>query len=403
MNFSGLVLDGTNYSSGFGAPEMGLTPRELERNAQVLAGMLDTFASTGRQLAHDRKLTRDSIYATGNAFVTGELELPNFDLNQPLTGITHVRDIDNIVGGGWVDKTSNFFVDYASAGTNQYGLMGVDTNVIPTIQGNVSKELYSVFRFAYSVRIPVISEARMAMIPRSLQEILQDGLRLTYDKMLDDNAYFGLTPVGTKGIVNQPTTLNGSTASTVYKVYSAANGAGSSRLWADKTPDQILVDFNDFLTAIIANTNYAVSAMGSSTPLNVEALPDHVLMPWPLFSQLNTRLISSAGSQSILTYLKENNICKANGVDLKIVPCRQCNSAGDDVVTPATSSGRIVAYKRNRKFIHYNETVPLTRLMTMPDANTLSYISQYVASVGQVKVLYYQAMGYLDGAVLPSS
>src|SRR5690606_17079486 len=125
------------------------------------------------------------------AFVQGELEKPDFNLNQPLTSVTWPRDIVAKTGGGFVDFTSNFLVDYGTSGADQFGLMGVDTNNLPTIQANVTKGVYQVNRFGYIVRVPLISSQRMQMVGRSLEQMLQDGLRLNYDKMLDQNTYFG--------------------------------------------------------------------------------------------------------------------------------------------------------------------------------------------------------------------
>lgn len=351
-----------------------------QKGADALGQFLDRYTP-------DRGLfAKDSAAATGGAFVQGELEKPDFNLVEPLSNFTWPRDIPYVTGGGFVDYTSNFFVDYATHGANQYGLMGVDTNNLPTIQANVTKDLYKVFRFGYLVKIPLISQRRFEQVGRSIENLLQNGLRLNYDLMLNDNAYKGLDPVGTKGLLNQSTTLNTGSESTVLLKYASADGSGSSRKWANKTPSQILSDLDGLLEAIWAHAEY--SPVG---------LPNHVGLPPAEYARLNREVISTAGSVSILTYLKENNIVTAQGGKLEIVPMRQTIDAGTALVSGETSSGRVVAYRNEESCLHFDETVPLTRVITQPDANSMSYISGYVSSVGQLKLLRYQTIGYMDG------
>lgn len=360
---------------------MVLDSRAMSRGADALGELLDRYTP-------DRALyVGDANPATGGAFLQGELEQPDFNLNEPLFNVTWPRDIPYKTGGGFIDYTSNFFVDYATTGANQYGLMGTDTNNLPTIQANIDKDLYRVYRFGYIVRVPLISQQRMQMVGRSLEDVLQKGLRLNYDLMLNDNGYLGLDPVGTKGLLNQATSLNAASTTAVYLTYAAANGSGSSRKWKDKTADQILLEFNTFLEQIWANGQYAPDAM-----------PNHVILPPEVIADLTIRLISTAGSASIMTYLKANNIAKTMyDIDLVIVPARQTIDIGTALVSGETSSGRMVAYRNEMDRLHFDETVPLTRLLTQPSAEQAAYLNLYVASVGVLKILYFQTIGYMDG------
>lgn len=352
-----------------------------QRGADALGRMLDRFTPQ-RNL-----FVKDASPASGGAWVQGELEKPDFNLNEPLTSVTWPRDIPYVTGGGFVDYTSNFFVNYGTAGANEYGLMGVDTNNLPTIQQNVEKDVYPVNRFGYIIKVPLISQQRMQSVGRSLEDILQSGLRLNYDKMLDQNGYLGLPNIGVKGLVNQPTALNSlGNGRVVWRQNSPANGTGNSRKWVDKTPDQILTDFNNLLTQIWTNAQY-----------DDDGMPNHIGLPPQVYANLNTRLVSTAGSQSILTYLKTNNIAANRGINVEIVPMRQCNEAGEPLVSGTTSSGRMVAYRNDTKRLHFDETVPLTRLITQPSAEQVAYLNTYVASVGILKILYFQTIGYMDG------
>src|SRR6267378_2127585 len=60
--------------------------------------------------------TTDAAIAGGMAFLQAELEKLDPKVREPLTSVTWMRDIPVKSGGGWVDFTSVFSVDYGIAG-----------------------------------------------------------------------------------------------------------------------------------------------------------------------------------------------------------------------------------------------------------------------------------------------
>jgi len=323
-------------------------------------------------------MTLDSgSVATGQAFLQGELEKLNPVINEPLMSVTWPRDIVVKTGGGYVDFTSNFFVDYGTAGANQYGLIAGETNNLPLIQGNVSKDVFPVFTFGYIVKVPFLDQARMTQVGRSLENILTNGLRKNYDKTLDQNVYLGFPNVGTFGIVNNPG---------VTQTVAPLNSGATSRKWRDKTPTEILDDVNSLINLTWAQSEYDLTGMAN-----------HILIPPDDFNYINGTLVSNAGNMSILAFLQQFNTAKAQGRDLVIAPCRQCIDAGDAVASGEATSGRMVAYVNAEDRLCFDETVPLTRIITQPSAEQVAYLSTYVAKVGVVKFLYFQCAAYMDG------
>ena len=176
--------------------------------------------------------------ASGQAFLVSELEKRDPLIRQPLSSITYPRDIPVVVGGGWVDYASAMSVSYGlSGGSGESPIMAGGANGLPVVQANTEKGLYKAHAFAAVLRVMFQDMQRANYIGRSLDQLLQQGMRLAYDKHMDENVYMGFSRYGTTGLLNNPDAVH----TTV-----AANGAATpSTKWADKTPDQILQDTNN--------------------------------------------------------------------------------------------------------------------------------------------------------------
>ena len=308
---------------------------------------------------------------TGMAFLVGELEKRDPKLLEPMTSTTWQRDIVAQTGGGWVEYSSNYFVDYATTGANKRGIIGGQTTAIPVLQANITKDNFRVFTWSNIVKVPFVDQQKLAGIGRSLDQIYDQGLRLNYNKTLDENVYTGFAEYGTEGLVNN---------SNVVASMAANNAAGTSREWKDKTPDEILYDVNTAITNAWANSGYDNSG-----------IPNHIGLPPLLYSYILSTKVSNAADKSILNYLLENNIAKANGVDLQIVPMRQLIGVGTG------QTNRMIAYVNREDRVTFDITVPLSRVLTQPSVEHMAYLSAYAGQIGQVKFLYTQCVEYVDG------
>ena len=308
--------------------------------------------------------------ATGMAFLVGELEKQDPRLLEPLTSITAPEDITMKPGGGWVSNVSNVFVDYATTGNDEDAIVAGETTNIPVSQANLTKDLFKVHTFAEALRVPLLDENKLQQIGRSLSQILDDGLRLNYNKILDRNVYLGISKTGTYGLVNNPSVTNG------Y----VATGAASSRLWANKTPDEILYDIN-----------YAINYTWAQSEYDLTGMATDILIDPTNYADICSRKVSTAGNVSILTYLLENNIAKNQGRKLNIKPRRWCIGKGTAVTQ------RMVCYVNAENRINMHSTVPLSRAMTAPNTQSMSYETVFTAQFSQVIPLYLQCILYQDG------
>lgn len=313
-----------------------------------------------------------SAVSSGLAFLVSELEKMDPLLREPLTSTTYPRDINIESGGGWVEATSAFNVEYGVTGGQADGIGGVQNN-IRRIQADFSKDLYKVMPYEVAMSVKIQDQLRGAVTGRSIEQVYDDGIRLDFDKYMDINTYLGQSQYGTTGIVNDPN----------ITAVSVAQGASKQTTWKSKTPEEILQDINN-----------AILDAWKAAQYDNSAIPNHILIDPANFAYLNMTPLTVAGVQggiSIMKYLTENNIAAQKGVDLFIGECRFCEGAGSG------STNRLVAYRNEKRFVGMDVPVPMSRVMTQPNIQTASYDSLYMANVGQVKIHYYEPFIYRDG------
>lgn len=308
--------------------------------------------------------------ASGGVFLASELEKLNPKIHEPLTAVTYQEDMPFSPGGGWVDFTSNFFVDYGTVANDEDSIIGTNTTDIPVSQANVTKDVSKVWTFAEALKYSYIDMQKSRQVGRDIQKLMDGGLRLNYNKMLDKNTYKGIAKLETYGLVNNPD---------VSSQLAALNEAGTSRLWKDKSGQEILDDINTLAESIFAASEYDPSG-----------IPNHFLIPVEDMIYIS-RPMTIAGCNSILEYVKENYFGNNYGVELVIKGRRWCTGVG------AGSTNRMVAYRYDEDKVVTDITVPLMPVMTQFVPTQVSYVTPYVSQVGQVKFLYLQTIGYVDG------
>ena len=312
----------------------------------------------------------DAATASGMAFLTGELEKLDSKVREPLTSVTWQRDIVAKTGGGWVEFTSTFDMDYGTAGPNQKSIVGSGTTSVPVMQVNTNKNLFKVFTWMHAMQVPFVDQAKLKQIGRNLEDLLDKGIRLNYNKTLDENVYTGFTDLGMTGLLNDANVVTGTVDA----------GTGGDTEWEEKTADEILQDINTALVEAWEAAEY-----------DIKGMPNHILIPPAQYAYITLHKVSDAGNISIMEYLMQNNIAKNQGVTISIEPCRWCTGAG------TSSSDRMMVYVNDEDMVNFDITVPITRAMTQPSIERAAYLTLYAAQIGQVKFNYYQPVRYYDG------
>lgn len=308
--------------------------------------------------------------ASGGAFLASELEKRDPLIRKPLTSITYPRDIPIETGGGWVDYVSAMSVAYGLTGGSGSGAVQAGgSNGLPVVQANVDKGLFKAHVFAVTLRVMFQDMQRANFIGRSIDQMLTDGVRMSYDKHNDQNVYMGLTEYGTTGLLNNPDV----TETTV------ADGAKGNGNWITKTPAEILNDVNTAITQTWAQAEY-----------DLDALPNHILLPYEQYTHILNTPVSDLAAKSIYDYIMENNVASKNGGNLFIGATRWCKGAG------AGDTDRMVVYCNHKRFVKLDELVPLNRVMSSPNVENVCYDTAYMANVSEVQVFYPQTMMYWD-------
>lgn len=304
--------------------------------------------------------------ASGQAFLTGELEKRDMLVRTPLTSFTYTRDIPIRVGGGWAEYVSAMNVGYGITGGSGDNLVqAASVDGIPLVQANFGKDLWKTHIISAGTRIFWVDMQRGNMTGRNLDTLLRDGLRMTYDKHMDENTYVGFARYGTTGLINNAD-VTVTSASTTF-----ANAT---------SPDDILDIINTAILDAWAAAGY-----------DLDAIPNHIIMPYEQYNYIATTRIGQLAEKTILTFLLENNVAKQNGSDLYIGATAWCKGAG------AGNTDRMVVYCNKERYIAMDELVPLTRAMTTPNAERFSYDTAYAGNVSEVEVFYTQPIVYVDG------
>ena len=304
--------------------------------------------------------------ASGQAFLTGELEKRDMLVRTPLTSFTYTRDIPIRVGGGWAEYVSAMNVGYGiTGGSGDNLIQAASVDGIPLVQANFGKDLWKTHIISAGTRIFWVDMQRGNMTGRNLDTLLRDGLRMTYDKHMDENTYVGFARYGTTGLINNAD-VTVTSASTTF-----ANAT---------SPDDILDIINTAILDAWAAAGY-----------DLDAIPNHIIMPYEQYNYIATTRIGQLAEKTILTFLLENNVAKQNGADLFIGATAWCKGAG------AGAADRMVVYCNKERYIAMDELVPLTRAMTTPNAERFSYDTAYAGNVSEVEVFYTQPIVYVDG------
>lgn len=317
------------------------------------------------------------------AFLVGELERLDLTLHAPLAAVTWGRDIDLREDVTLADEVSSFTLSsFASSGGlgagngigNGKAWIGKASNEISGINLDGSKTPVQLRPWALELKYTILELESAAKLGRPVDVQKFEGLQMKHQMDIDEQVYIGDTQTGDKGLLNSGLVTN---------VSNVATGVSGSTRWANKTPDEILADFNTALTSTWSGAAWAV-------------MSNRVLLPPAEFGYLSTQKVSEAGNISILKYVLENNILNSSGQGkLEIAPVKWLIGAGvGGAIGTAGTVNRMVVYTKEKQRVRF----PMTMLQRTPiQYDSIYHKTTYFCRIGAVEVVYPETIGYFDG------
>ncbi|MDV0603361.1 DUF2184 domain-containing protein [Raoultella ornithinolytica] len=301
---------------------------------------------------------------SSGAFLIHELERLDQTLNLPLTIQTWSRDIQLREDVSIADEISSFTNStFAAAGApNANGKNWISplATAIAGINVDIEKTGFPLTLWGMELGWTVIELNAAAQVGRPIDTQKYDGMQLKWGMDTDEQVYIGDAAKGAKGLLN----------------LSQVTPTNATKTWTTSTVDEIRASINQVLSNGWARTAYSL-------------VPEDLLIPPEQYSLLASTLVSSAGNQSLLTYLETNTIAyHQNGRPLNIRPVKWAKGRG------VGGTDRMIAYTNDKKRVRF----PMVPLQSVPiQYRGLYQLVTYYGRLGAVEPVYPETLNYMDG------
>ncbi|CAI1592954.1 DUF2184 domain-containing protein [Serratia fonticola] len=305
-----------------------------------------------------------TVDSTG-MFLIGELERLDQNINMPLVQYTWSRDIQLREDVSIADTISSFTnTSFAASGTpnaNGKNWIGINSTAINGMNIDINKTGFPLTLWGMELGWTVVELAAAQQVGRPVDSQKYDGMQLKWQMDTDEQVYVGDTGLGVKGLLT-------------YDGVLTTNAVGA---WTEATdPNVIRAAINSLLSASWAKSGYTM-------------VPTDLLLPPEKFSILSSIIVSTAGNQSLLTYLQTNTIAfHQNGRPLNIRSVKWLKGLG------LGGTDRMVAYTNDRKFVRF----PMVPLRNVPiQYRGIQQLTTYYGKLGTVESPYVETLAYMDG------
>ena len=304
------------------------------------------------------------------AYYVNQLDNLDKKLHEPLFSVTWGRDIKLRSGITMANESTSFIRSTIGAVGTQNATgkpwISPNTTTLPGVSVNGERVVLPLRLLGQEVSYSSVELERSQLLGQPIDAQKFNALNTIYQMATDEMIYVGDSAVGAEGLVNSTLVTSGS----------VPNGTGGSPLWINKTPDEILKDVNDMITAAWQASGFSVC-------------PDKLLLPPAQFAYISSQKISTAGNVSILTFLEDNSISlRVNGRKLDIQPLKWLTGRG------AAGADRMVAYTNDEERVRF-PMVPIRR--ETPYYLGIKFNAPYIWAFGEVEFVYPETAVYRDG------
>ncbi len=341
----------------------------MAADADVKASVIRLWAADNARLAFTFRDKVDAFLSdaqVGLAFLTPQLyriETEVYMTRYPAFDITRFMPVDTS-GSMWDVGT----LVYSQEAVGEAQFMAAGAFDIPYASNKMSQATKPFYLAAIGYEWNTQEMQRAAMLGRSLSSDKARAAKLAADRFIYGLGMLGQTP---KGVSEKGWTGFANNAS-APSAQVANDGTGPSRLWSAKTPDLILRDINEALTAVETGT-------GETHVANT------LVLPTSRYNYIASARVTDTG-ETVLSFLNRNNTA---GESLTILKSRALETAGTG------SSTRMVAYDRDDQVLKFHLPGPHQFLAPF-QKSSLTYEVAGIMNVGGVEVRLPKAIVYRD-------
>ena len=313
--------------------------------------------------------TRD-LHDSNFAFVSTKLAKLHEMAYSPIWYTTYAMDIPIDIGGGFVDFIEYFTVNWQAIVRDSENLFGNNGTIIPRVNASLNQATVRVYTFeiAYDLSFVELEKLDTIRFQKSIQEIYQNSIMAHYELFAQRIAYLGRTDNNEFGFFNNPN----------VKVFAVPAGVSTDTKFAELTNEEIVSFFNGVFATALVNSNW-----------NYMLMPDTFLLP-PIDAQELSSRISDLLTRNLRDFILHNNfgIDEIKGTEIEETFKFSIRGREDLELLGTFSNGRIVSYRKDKRFVRMDMPYPLQMHYTGPNVERASYTTIFVAQLSQVQLPY---------------
>lgn len=305
------------------------------------------------------------VHDANFAFLTTTLAKLHKEVYEPIWYTTYAEDVDMDNGGGFVDYIEYYVTDWAAIANEMRNIFGNNGNLIPRVNANLDQKrvLVHTFELAYDLRFVDLEKMKQIQLQKSIQQIYEDNIMASWNLFVQKIAYEGKD--GSSGLFNSPDVL----------VNTIDNTGTTGKGFQGLADDVIVSWFNGVFATYLKNSN-----------MNPSILPDTFLVPSFVGSDLSARF-SALYTSNLRKFIKEFNM-GVDETDGKLKVDIRTREALDGI---NNNKGRIVAYRKNKKFVRLDVPYTMQHYITLPNIERMSYTSSFIGQVSDLQMPYNRA------------
>lgn len=150
------------------------------------------------------------------------------------------------------------------------------------VSGIEATQVIRPYAVMYGYNFQELRAGMMAQLPLDVRKAM--AARYAMELKIDQIIFYGDTAGGLKGLLNQSSTT----------AFTVANGVKGTKLWRDKTPDEVVLDMHNFVNNVV------------STSLGVYQ-PTTLLLPLKAYQMASTRRMGDGSNETILSFFQNTN------------------------------------------------------------------------------------------------